>query len=62
MSDLGILLTGLVIGVLLGWCGKSARDQDADKRRINRAIKQSLRRAKRGRKNWQSRPGRDLLG
>lgn len=49
MTDLEILVISLLIGLLLGWCGKSARDQDAPIRRYKRLI----RRAKRGQNHWQ---------
>jgi hypothetical protein len=43
MIDLEILAVGLLVGLVLGWCGKSARDQDAPRRRINRVIRRSKR-------------------
>ena len=49
MTDLEILVIGLLIGLSLGWCGRSARIQDSEKRRVRRMI----RRSRHGRKNWQ---------
>lgn len=55
MTDLEIMITGLVIGALLGWCGKSARDANSDDRRYRRIIRKRVREAKRGRDRWSRR-------